>query len=229
MRLVLCSGRPAFGVTAELSRKLDPDGWHVFQNGASVVRSSTLESTSTPLPANVVGELIEHARSSGHVLELYSDSEYVTESSSQWAREHARLLGVAFEPRSFESLRGTVVRAQWLVGPADADRVVEAAPGNLEVAQSSSPLMPETRFVGLTRAGVSKGAALHAVAAKYGISLAAAMYVGDSGNDLPALRIVRWPVAMANADAAVVAAAVHVSPHVDQGGLAEALEFAMHA
>lgn len=227
IHLVLCSGRPAFGVTLEYASGLDPNGWHVFQNGASVVQLQTRESLSVSLPASAVQQLVASAQASGRVLELYSDVEYVTDSDSAWAREHAELLGVPFEPRSFDSLRGAVVRAQWLVSPADVSRVVDTAPAAIEIAQSSSPLMPETRFVGLTREGVSKGSAIRTVAQKYGIDLTHVMYVGDSGNDLSALRIVGQPVAMANADEAVIAAARHVVPHVDEGGLAEALKLAV--
>jgi Cof subfamily protein (haloacid dehalogenase superfamily) len=226
IRLVLCSGRPAFGITLEYASGLDPDGWHVFQNGASIVHLRSRESLSSNLPASAVEQVVAAARECARVLELYSDTEYVTDSTSAWAREHADLLGVPFEPRPFESLRGPVVRAQWLVSAADAPLVIDRAPSGLEVAQSSSPLMPDTRFVGLTRAGISKGSAIRSVAQKYGIDLAQVMYVGDSGNDLSALRIVGQPVAMGNADAAVVAAARHVVSHVDDGGLAEALALA---
>ena len=224
IRLVLCSGRPAFGVTLEFASELDADGWHIFQNGASIVHIQTRESLSTSLPSLAREELVRVARESGHVLELYSDSEYVTESRSEWAREHADLLGVPFEPRSFESLRGDVVRGQWLVSEDDSRRLLESAPKDLEVARSSSPLMPHTRFVGLTRAGVSKGTALRTVAEKYGISLSDVMYVGDSGNDLSALRIVGRPVAMANAEQEVLDATPHRAPHVDASGLAQAIE-----
>jgi len=37
IHLALCSGRPAFGLALEYARRLDADGWHVFQNGASIV------------------------------------------------------------------------------------------------------------------------------------------------------------------------------------------------
>jgi hydroxymethylpyrimidine pyrophosphatase-like HAD family hydrolase len=53
------------------------------------------------------------------------------------------------------------------------------------------------------------------------------MYVGDAGNDLPALSIVGHPVAMQNASPAVLAATSHHVGHVDQGGLADALEQAI--
>ena len=226
IRLVLCSGRPAFGVTMDYAHEFDPDGWHVFQNGASIVHRQTRESLSSPLPPVAVAELIDQARASARVLELYSDNDYVTESASRWAREHAALLGVPFEPRPFESVRGVIVRAQWLVDAAGAKAVTASAPEGLEIAQSSSPLMPDTQFVGLTRAGVSKGAALETVAEKYAISLREAMYVGDSGNDLAALRIVGLPVAMANADETVRAAATRIADHVDADGLAEVLQWA---
>jgi Cof subfamily protein (haloacid dehalogenase superfamily) len=227
IRLVLCSGRPAFGITVEYASDLDPDGWHVFQNGASIVHLQSRESLSVSLPANAVAQLVADARNNTHVLELYSDTEYVTDSESTWAREHADLLGVQFERRPFDTLRGAVVRAQWLVAPADVAAVVSSAPEGLEVAQSSSPLMPHTRFVGLTRAGVSKGSAIRTVARKYGAELAQVMYVGDAANDLPALRIVGHPVAMGNADEAVIAASRHVVAHVDRGGLADALTLAL--
>jgi Cof subfamily protein (haloacid dehalogenase superfamily) len=226
IRIVLCSGRPAFGITMAYAAELDPDGWHLFQNGASIVHLQTHRSLSTGLPSLAIEQLIQQARTSGRALELYTDTEYATESASTWARDHAALLGVRFEPRPFETLRGVVVRAQWLVPPEEVDVVMAAGPAGLEIAQSSSPLMPDTRFVGLTRAGVSKGSALRTIAEKYGISLPHVMYVGDSGNDLSALQIVGSPVAMANADPEVIAAATRVVPHVDEGGLAKAFELA---
>jgi Cof subfamily protein (haloacid dehalogenase superfamily) len=226
IHLALCSGRPAFGVALEYARRLDLDGWHVFQNGASIVHLGSQRSHSAPLPPAYVEMLIAQARSTGHALELYGDDRYVTESTSEWTRAHAALLGVAFEPRAFESLGEPIVRAQWLLSPVDAQRVVAAPAAGVEIAQSSSPLMPDTAFVGVTRAGVNKGSALRTVAAEYRIDLQDVMYVGDSGNDLAALRIVGHPVAMANASAAVLKAAGHSVGHVDAGGLAEALQLA---
>ena len=53
------------------------------------------------------------------------------------------------------------------------------------------------------------------------------MYIGDSGNDLSALRIVGVPVAMANADPAVRAVAQHIAGDVEAGGLVDAFEIAI--
>jgi Cof subfamily protein (haloacid dehalogenase superfamily) len=242
IHLVLCSGRPAFGVALGYAHRLDPDGWHVFQNGASIVHLATgtssdatgssdqhsiAQSRSAPLSSDSVATLIARARSSGEVLELYGDDTYVIESTSAWAQAHAELLGVPFAPRSFESLTQPVVRAQWLLSSERAAQYMSAPHPGLEVAQSTSPLMPDTQFVGITKEGVSKGNAIRSVAAAYGILLGDVMYVGDAGNDLSALRIVGHPVAMANADPAVRKVAAHLVGHVDEGGLAQALEMAV--
>lgn len=225
IHLALCSGRPAFGLAADYARHLDDDGWHIFQNGASVVNLATHESRSTPLPEGSVRGLISHARETGQVLELYGDDDYVVESEAPWASEHAELLGLPFEPRPYETLSPPLVRAQWLLSPEDARRVV--VPGGLEMADSSSPLMPGVRFVGLTRQGVSKGSAMREIAAAYRVNMRDVMYIGDSGNDLSALRAVGHPIAMGNADPEVIDAAQRTVGQVDEAGLADALKIAI--
>jgi Cof subfamily protein (haloacid dehalogenase superfamily) len=239
IHLALCSGRPAFGLALEYARRLEAGGWHVFQNGASIVNLATTQSPplgipslaarsrSVPIPVPWVKTLIEQARETRETLELYSDTTFVAESTSDWAREHAELLGVAFKPQPFESLTQPIVRAQWLLSLTRATQFTAMAHPGLEVAQSTSPLMPDTQFVGLTREGVTKGSAMRSLAEEYGVSLADVMYVGDSGNDLSALQIVGYPIAMGNADPAVIRAAKHTVDHVDRGGLARALEMAM--
>lgn len=227
VHLTLCSGRPAFGLALEYARRLDADGWHVFQNGASIVHLPTGESRSAPLPVDAIRYFIARARSSGDLLELYTDGALANESSSPLAREHARGLGVPFEVRPFESLTGPIVRAQWLLSHEAARQLASIPHPGLEVALSTSPLMPDTTFVGITLAGVSKGSAIRTVALEYGIDLSDVMYVGDGENDLPALQIVGHPVAMANAAASVFGLARYTVGHVDEGGVAQALELAM--
>jgi hydroxymethylpyrimidine pyrophosphatase-like HAD family hydrolase len=114
-----------------------------------------------------------------------------------------------------------------VVSPEQAQRALATPRAGLEIAQSTSPLMPDARFVGLTRAGVSKGSAMKTIAAAYRVDMKEVMYVGDAGNDLSALRVVGVPVAMGNADPAVIAAARHTVGHVNAGGLAEAFDLAI--
>jgi Cof subfamily protein (haloacid dehalogenase superfamily) len=227
IHLALCSGRPAFGLALEYARRLEAGGWHVFQNGASILNLADGHSRSVALPVHWVKTLIEQARSTGEVLELYSDTTFVAESTSLWAKEHAELLGLPFEPRPLDSLTQPIVRAQWLLSEERAREFTAVPHPGLEVAQSTSPIMMGTQFVGLTHEGVTKGTAMRSIAEGYGVPMQNVMYVGDAGNDLSALRVVGYPIAMGNADPAVKAAAKHTVDLVDRGGLAQALEMAI--
>jgi Cof subfamily protein (haloacid dehalogenase superfamily) len=226
IRIAVCSGRPAFGVTRTYAERLDADGWHIFQNGSSVLHLGTGRSLSMPLAPATIAELVARSRTTGRVLELYTDTEYAVESDGDAARGHAKLLGIPFAKRSFESLVGTIVRAQWLV-PRNEEHVAETEKrSDLEVVASPSPLMPETLFINLTAAGVSKGSAVRAIALEYGFALADAMMVGDALNDVGAMQVVGWPVAMSNAEPGVRESARAAVGDVEDGGVAEAFEMA---
>lgn len=228
LRLALCSGRPAFGLARAYAEQLDAEGWHVFQNGASVLRVATGESRSRHLAPQAVERLVARAYETGRTLELYTDAEYAVESRTERARRHAGLLGVPFRPRAFGSLTGPPVRAQWLLAEAEADAVLaEPHDATLHLALSHSPLMPDTAFVNLTPRGVEKASAVRLLAGLYGVPLQSVMMVGDGYNDLGVLQAVGHPVAMGNAPPAVQAVARYRVAHVDEAGLAEALELAL--
>lgn len=227
VRLAIASGRPAFGNTREYARRLDATGWHAFQNGASVLHLPTGESLSAQFPADRLAQLIERARSLGRLLELYGDLEYAVELDVERARQHAALLGIPFSLRPFAQLAQPIVRAQWLVDPSQVDAVLAEPHGDLEIAPSTSPIMPDTIFINMTPPGVIKASAVRAIAGKYGIPLTSVMFVGDGGNDVEALRTVGFPVAMGNAEAAAKAVARHHVGHVDEGGLVSALSIAL--
>ena len=229
IRLAVCSGRPSFGTTRDYAVRLDPDGWHIFQNGASVVHFASRRSLSTALAPATVSLLVERARAQSRLLELYTDDDYACESTSDRARAHAALLGVPFEPRPFESLEGPIVRAQWLVSHEEVGGVVAEPHPGLEVSPSTTPVMPDTHFVNLTAKGVDKSSAVRVVAAEYRVSLDEVMFVGDGLNDATSMRLVGYPVAMGDAEPAAREAARREVAVADDAGLAEALELAVVA
>lgn len=227
IRLAVCTGRPAMGRARAYAERLDATGWHVFQNGASVVHLGSGESRSQHLSARAVAWLRARARETGRILEFYTDDDYATESDADRARRHAELLGVPFRPRDPSTLEGPIVRAQWLVAPEEADDVVADGHEDIHLSLSHAPQMPDTVFINVTPAGVDKASAVRMVAEAVGTRLERTMMVGDSLNDLGVMRIVGHPVAMGNAEPEIQAAARYHVAHVDEGGLAEALESAM--
>lgn len=227
VHLALCSGRPAVGDALAYAQRLDPDGWHIFQNGASVVQVDTGESLSEPFPADAVTHLAQRSQETGWLLEVYTDTEYALTPAGPLAQQHAELLGVPYSPRPIAELTGTPVRAQWVVTPEQtAPAQAEHYPG-LSLHPATTPSMPGITFISLTRAGVTKGSGIARIAAQYGVPLERTMMVGDGHNDVEAMKVVGYPVAMGNADPhAKKAARFHVG-HVDEGGLIEAIELAL--
>ena len=227
VRLAICSGRPAFGKTRGYAERLDPDGWHVFQNGASVVHLPGGNTRSRPLATAIVRALVDRSRETGRPLELYGDAEHAVEMDVPRAREHASLLGIPFVLRDLLAFDAPVVRAQWLLSHDEVDAVCAEPHDGLTLSHSLSPVMPDTSFLNVTPAGVDKGEAVRAVAREYGIPLERVMMVGDGANDVPAMRLVGAPVAMGNAEPAAAAAARYRVGDVDAGGLVDALELAL--
>ncbi|MEM7095135.1 MAG: Cof-type HAD-IIB family hydrolase [Actinomycetota bacterium] len=223
--LALSTARGAFGVTIDYARRLDPDGWHIFHNGASLVHTGSGEVRSTPLPEGVVEVAAEVSERNGWVLEVYSADDYVADTAADPAIEHAAMLGLEHRARPLTDLEGEIVRVQFVV-PLEVVKWVqtEMAGLGIDVVSATSPVMPGTAFVSCTTSGVTKGTAIEAIAAELGTTAERAMMVGDGHNDLDAVQTAGYGVAMGNAVAALKDAARYVVADVDDDGLVEALE-----
>ena len=79
VRLAICSGRPAFGKARRFADRLDAHGWHVFQNGASVVHLPGGNTRSRALAPDAVKLLVARARATQRPLELYGDTQHAVE------------------------------------------------------------------------------------------------------------------------------------------------------
>ena len=79
-------------------------------------------------------------------------------------------------------------------------------------------------FADVNVKGMNKQFGIDRVLEYFNIPLECAMAFGDGGNDIPMLQHVPYSVAMGNAGDHVKATAKYVTEHVDEGGLAKALE-----
>ncbi len=225
--LALSTGRGAFGPTIGFARRLDPDGWHIFHNGAALVHSSTGEQQVQPLDGAVVEFCGGVAERNGWVIEYYSADDYTVDSFTDLAVGHAQLLGVAHVVRPIDDLVDPIVRLQFVVPIEVLPWVMTEMTGQpAEVVHATAPGMPGIAFVSCTSPGVSKGQAIVDLAGKLSLDVASVMMVGDGLNDLEAIKTAGHGVAMGNAAAEVKAVADHVVGNVDQDGLVEALDLA---
>lgn len=230
VQLAVCTGRPALGPTRGYAEQLNPTGWHIFQGGASLLNLQTGESRSRPLSEQALAALCDLKAKHGWVLELYSDSDYVCDqpvddSEASWlAVSHANLIGLEYQPRPLDSLQGQLVRAQWVVTDAQLPAVMASASSDLNYASATTPSLPGMHFVSVTAQGVDKCSAIQLLAEQIvGCSLEQTMMVGDGQNDISALKLVGYPVAMANGHPELLAVSRFRAGDVKEGGVADAL------
>lgn len=223
--LALATARPAFALTWEWARRLDPDGWHVFQSGTSLVHTGTGDVRHTALPAGAVAELAAAAAARpGWVLELYTDRCLFVDSDQPLAVAHAGLLGIEHRRRPLDDVDDVVVRAQLVVPIADAVTARAAAPEGTVGHSATSPVMPGAAFVSITDVAATKPSGIIALAELSGAALADVAMVGDGNNDALAVALVGHGIAMGNAEPETAAAARHHVAPVDADGVVEALD-----
>jgi len=226
VRLALCTGRPGFGVAARIARRLDPDTPHIFQNGAQItyLDGDTLQMSG--VREDAAKQLVRKARELGIVLELYTPDTMYVERRTKMSEAHAQMIGVNAIVRDLAEVASEepIVRAQWVVGSDRLDDVLARTVEGVRAHVASSPVLPDTFFVSLTRGGVDKGSAVRFLADKLEIDLAKVMAIGDSPGDVAMLDAVGHPRVMGSGDPEVVARfAGHVLPGVAEQGAAEAL------
>lgn len=202
VRLALCTGRPGFGAAARIARRLDPDTPHIFQNGAQItyLDGDTLQVSG--LREQAVKGLVRAARELGVVLELYTPDSLYVERRTEISEAHAQMIGVNAIVANLAEVvnEEPIVRAQWVVGPERLDEVLAREVEGVLASVATSPALPDTYFVSLTRKGIDKGSAVRFLADKLEIDLAKIVAVGDSPNDASMLSVVGHPRVMASGD-----------------------------
>lgn len=226
LHLAMCTARLGNGLALEWATRLDPNGWHLFQTGASILHTGTGATSSTPLPVGAVEACEAIAQREGWVFELYSDNDYVVDSDHEVAFLHAGLLGTPYVRRPVRDLAGAPLRAQLIVQDFDVDRAVASIPSGCAASSATSPIIPGWHFVSITAATVSKASGVLALAALLGLHRDELMMVGDGQNDVSAMGVVGHPVAMGNAHRDAMAASRYQVAHVEDDGVAEALDLA---
>ncbi len=227
LHLAICTARLGSGSSWEWAQRLDPNGWHQFQTGASLMHTGRNETSSSPLPAGAAEQCEVVARQHGFVFECYADRDYIVDSDAEVAVLHAGLLGIPYVHRTLADLAGTPLRTQFIVPDSQLELALASVPDGCDASGATSPVIPGFHFVSITAAGVSKATGVAALARLAGCDLADVMMVGDGQNDVSAMQVVAHPVAMGNAHPDALAASRYRVAHVDNDGVAEALHLAI--
>lgn len=231
LKFAVCTGRPQGGFGLEWGRRMEPDGPHVFNDGASICTAEGQPLYIAPLPN--LGELVRLARKNGLNFDLNTATGgryYEPELMPPGILEHVAMVGIEARSRRLEELdlaQEPPVRLWYVVpdlGLWESVRPEIAALPDLDLAEY---LSPREVITGVIKKGISKATSLRWLADYYGMDLSQIAMIGDSDNDVTALRDAGLGIAMGNAIEPVLAVADHVVSHVREGGFAEAVEYVL--
>ena len=225
-RVAICTGRPGRGEALEYARRADPEGLHVFESGAVVMRGDGVVVRAEALSAAAVVTAVALGDAVGATVEVYTAAGgYHARERDALVARHEALLDLAAEIGPIPADR-PIVRVQWVVGDAAWPALERGAAllDDVDVHVGRSPKMPEVRFVAVTARGVSKAWGAATALALLAVTAERAAMVGDNLNDISALRLVGTAFVAADGAPEAIALADHVVPGPDLGGVADAAE-----
>ncbi len=186
------------------------------------------ELDAKPVPR--LAEIIAIARKYGLPFDLMGANNgryYETELMPPELLTHIEMTGVVDRSARFEEIVEPLVRLWFVVPDLGLWETVRPELEALPEIDLAEYLSPREVITGIIKKGVSKLSGLEWLAAHYGVSLAEVAMIGDSYNDLEAIRGAGLGIAMGNAVEEIIAVADHITGHVRSNGFAEAIDFVL--
>lgn len=173
-----------------------------------------------PAPLDASLRLVEHALAAGLAVHWFAGEDWLVSHVDQTVEAEAAVVGAEPETADLFAQPTGPDKLMLISGTDDGPilrRLVRDLPPELQ-AQTSNP-----QYLEVTRQGVDKGAAVHAHCERLGIDPGNVVAIGDGPNDLGMFAHAGLSIAPANARAAVLAAADHITASNNEDGVAIAL------
>lgn len=225
LKFAVCTGRPQGGHALEYAQRLEPSGPHVFNDGASVCDAWGRPLHAEPLPN--LDRLIALARLHGLPFDLMGAEcgrYYERELMPAELLSHIEMTGANAVDQRFETIRETLVRLWFVVSDVGLWESVRPQFDPIPDIDLAEYISPREVVTGVIRKGVSKSSGLSWLANHYGIKVSEIAMIGDSHNDLEAIRDAGLGIAMGNGIDEIKALAKHITGHVAEGGFAGAID-----
>lgn len=194
----------------------------VAENGTYVVRDG-VELSSSPLSAQVLRQIVEHARELAEPLGVQvvlcgKRSAYIEWTDEVFlAEEVAPFFSIIEQVDDVLAVDDDILKAS-IFSPGHSESVL--APEFAHLADSLKVVVTAPHWVDIMLLDANKGTALRQVQAKFGITPAQTMVFGDFPNDIEMMAAAEWSYAMANAHPDVKRAAKFSAPaNTEQGVL----------
>ena len=232
-KFIPCSGRPPL-MMHEIQGELECEGksgeYCVYLNGALITENGSGHIIySNTMDIEEVQMLAREAEKAGLCVMLFSRKDIYLFNPDPSEIERKRKQGIPVLLRDgydVSELAGEPIGKVMFVKNDGIDYLKAfAADFSEEIREKYEITFSSGRFLEINRAGVSKGAAIRALANHLGVPVSDTIAIGDSYNDIPMIREAGIGCAVANAYPEVKAAADYVCRRTcGEGAVAEVIE-----
>lgn len=227
-RLVLASGRPAYGI-APLADELQMnqfDGYILSYNGGEIIDWKSKEILyAKVLPDAVIPQLYECAKRNELAILTYDKECIVTENPEDEYVKKEAFLNKMEVRKSTDFLTDIHLPVPKCLIVGDPDKLI-AVESELSIRLQGqiSVYRSEPYFLELVPLGIDKAQSLTVLLEKLGMKREEMVAVGDGYNDLSMIKFAGLGVAMANAQEPVKKAADYITLSNDEDGVAAVVE-----
>jgi Cof subfamily protein (haloacid dehalogenase superfamily) len=222
----LCTGR-SLRTSLSVLAQLKLDGFHVFFDGALVCNASGVPLYTHPIPQDYLIRMCRSAVRQDLLLDLFTVDKYFVRRHNWRSELRHEYFGIEAETRDFSLIaqhepiiKGTIAYRD-TEDNTQSHLFISEYSNVLDFSWSIIPAFPECHFVNIIDKGVSKGAALKALANYYSIGMEQIMAIGDGANDISLLSSVGTAVAMGNAPPELKAHADYITEDVERCGISK--------
>ncbi len=242
VQVALCTGRSLNDAAAFSGALEAPADWLISCNGADVRRPGQPPVSTGYMERALFERLLDAGAARGAEPCMYTPERVYYSRAFERFVDSIRVQGCRLDYENRPDYVPAYTREAWDAAldreggavckailyhddPAVVDAVLDRlrAEGGYELAPSAM-FGGKIKNVEVNRAGVNKGTALLALAAKLGVPRDGVMAIGDSDNDLAMLEAAGLSVAMGNAPDYVCAAAQYRTATSDENGVGLAVE-----
>lgn len=235
--IVVASGRPLHNISVELFQELGVN-YMITANGACVYRLADRKMIyADPMEPEAAQEIMGLCEEYPVMASAFAEEVLLVSAAKKALLEHDRVPAMfrSFFRNSFryvddpaEYLRRTGMPVYKIsincnYFSDDPDTYYELLRAKMEADPRLVQVDGGGKGIEVTMAGVSKGKALHWLAAHLGITIPETMACGDTENDMEMLKAAGIGVAMENAEPHVKAAADFVTKSCEADGVAHAI------
>ena len=224
----LASGRPAFAAEQVIS-ELNIDSLCMFYSGG-MIWNPALDSPQSLFPVSNEDllELIKIVSKEKIYFELYSANDYFVPELHRFSEIHSAYLGKLPTVRSVDNViaDNQVLKLVTILPTEQENRMEEIAkefPGLL-YATGLGAAHKEIVFCNISSPESNRKSRFYEICEQYAVDPEETIAIGDAASDITFLELAGAGIAMGNADNKVKERANYVTDHVDQAGVAKALQ-----